>query len=125
MHHFRYNHPTLVYKNPKLLCCLRNGIEYNTLPFPITNLQIATDENRKIRNRGLACKVTLLAQTVSQSVVKPTVCKRCIDDIFTLWDTGKHDIERFILKLISSRLKRIFPLATHQESRKDLSRAKP
>ena len=35
-------------------------------------------------------------QIVSQSVVKPTVWKRYIDDIFSLWDTGKHDIELFI-----------------------------
>ena len=35
-------------------------------------------------------------QIVSQSVVKPTVWKSFIDDIFSLWDTGKHDIERFI-----------------------------
>ena len=35
-------------------------------------------------------------QVVSQSVVKPTVWKPYIDDIFSLWDTGKHDIERFI-----------------------------
>ena len=89
------------YKNPKLPYCLRNGIEYNTLPFPITNPQIATDENRKIRNRGLACTLKLLAQIVSQSVVKPTVWKRYIDDIFSLWDTGKHDRERFILKYIN------------------------
>ena len=37
-----------------------------------------------------------MADIVSQSVVKPTVWKRFIDDIFSLWDTGKHDIERFI-----------------------------
>ena len=35
-------------------------------------------------------------QIVSQSVAKPTVWKRYFDDIFSLWDTGKHDIERFI-----------------------------
>ena len=35
-------------------------------------------------------------QIVSQSVVKPTVSKRYINDIFSLWATGKHDIERFI-----------------------------
>ena len=34
-------------------------------------------------------------QIVSQSVVKP-FWKRFIDDILSLWDTGKHDIERFI-----------------------------
>ena len=27
-------------------------------------------------------------------VVKPTVWKCYIDDIFSLWDTGKHDIQR-------------------------------
>ena len=32
---------------------------------------------------------------VNQSVIKPTVRKRYIDDILFLWDTGKHDIERF------------------------------
>ena len=108
-----------------------------------------------------------MADIVSQSVVKPTVWKRFIDDIFSLWDTDKHDIERFIeqansdhptikftaeisnaettflytkaispliipywlLKHISNRLKpfstRIFPLATHLESNKDSSSAKP
>lgn len=35
----------------------RNGIKYNALPFPET--KIATDEKRKIRNRGLACNFTL------------------------------------------------------------------
>ena len=35
-------------------------------------------------------------QIVSQSVVIPTVWKRYIDDVFSLWDTGKHNIERFI-----------------------------
>ena len=37
-----------------------------------------------------------LKQIVSQSIVKPSVWKRYIDDIFSLWDTCKHDIERFI-----------------------------
>ena len=42
-------------------------------------------------------------QIVSQSVVKPTVWKRFIDDILSLWDTGKHDrtVHR-TSKLISS-----------------------
>ena len=35
-------------------------------------------------------------QIAGQSLVKPTVWKRYIDDIFSLWDTGKHDIERLI-----------------------------
>ena len=49
---------------------------------------------------AVACANIFMAdietQIVSQSVVKPTVWKRHIDDIFSLWDTGKHDIERFI-----------------------------
>ena len=62
MHHFRSYHTTLVaIKTQNCHTIRRNGSEFNTLPFPITNLQIATDENRKIRNRGLACKLTLLA----------------------------------------------------------------
>ena len=35
-------------------------------------------------------------QIVSQSLAIPKVWKRYIDDIFSLWDTGKHDIERLI-----------------------------
>ena len=35
-------------------------------------------------------------QIVSQSFVKPTDLKRYFDEIFSLWDTGKYDIERFI-----------------------------
>ena len=43
-------------------CLGLGGTELSiTLPFSVTNLQIATDENRKIRNCGLACKLTLLA----------------------------------------------------------------
>ena len=49
---------------------------------------------------AVACANIFMAdietQIVSQSVVKPTVWKRHIGDIFSLWDTGKHDIERFI-----------------------------
>ena len=37
-------------------------------------------------------------QILSQSLAKPTVWKRYNDDIFPLWDTGKHDIERLIEK---------------------------
>ena len=35
-------------------------------------------------------------QIVSQSFVKPTDLKRYFDEFFSLWDTGKYDIERFI-----------------------------
>ena len=35
-------------------------------------------------------------QIVSQNIVKPTGWKRYIDDTFSLWDTGIHNIERFI-----------------------------
>ena len=38
---------------------------------------------------------------VSQSIVKPSVWKRYMDDIFSLWDTCKHDIERFIWQATS------------------------
>ena len=37
-----------------------------------------------------------LRQILSKTVKKPTVWKRCIDDIFSLWDASKTDIERFI-----------------------------
>ena len=33
--------------------------------------------------------VDIETQIVSQSVAKPSVWKRYIDDIFSLWDTGK------------------------------------
>ena len=35
-------------------------------------------------------------QILSHSVQKPTIWKRYIDDIFSLWDIGKTDIEQFI-----------------------------
>ena len=35
-------------------------------------------------------------QILSKTVKKPTVWKRYIDDIFSLWDASKTDIERFI-----------------------------
>ena len=35
-------------------------------------------------------------QILSKSVIKPTVWKRYIDDIFSLWDISKPDIEEFI-----------------------------
>ena len=35
-------------------------------------------------------------QILSKTVKKPTVWKRCIDDIFSPWDASKTDIERFI-----------------------------
>ena len=33
---------------------------------------------------------------LSRAVIKPTVWKRYIDDIFSLWDISKPDIEAFI-----------------------------
>jgi len=35
-------------------------------------------------------------QILSKTVKKPTVWKRYIDDIFSLWDASKTDIDRFI-----------------------------
>ena len=35
-------------------------------------------------------------QIVCQSIVKPSVWKRYIDDIFSLWDTCKNDIAQYI-----------------------------
>ena len=48
---------------------------------------------------------------LSRTVIKPTVWKRYIDDIFSLWDISKPDIEAFIeqanlhLQLSNSRPK--------------------
>ena len=36
------------------------------------------------------------SQTLSKNVSKPTVWKRYIDDVFSLWDISKPDIEQFI-----------------------------
>jgi len=35
-------------------------------------------------------------QILSESVAKPTAWKRHIDDIFSLWDISKPDVETFI-----------------------------
>ena len=35
-------------------------------------------------------------QILSNSVAKPKIWKRYIDDIFTLWDVSKPDIDKFI-----------------------------
>ena len=35
-------------------------------------------------------------QILSNSVAKPTIWKRYIDDIFSLWDVSKPDIDKFI-----------------------------
>jgi len=35
-------------------------------------------------------------QILSESVAKPTAWKRYIDDIFSLWDISKPDVETFI-----------------------------
>ena len=35
-------------------------------------------------------------QILSHSVQKPSIWKRYIDDIFSLWDISKADIEQFI-----------------------------
>ena len=37
-------------------------------------------------------------QILSKSVVKPTIWKRYIDDIFSLWETSKPDIDKFIVE---------------------------
>ena len=37
-------------------------------------------------------------EILSKSVFKPTVWKRYIDDIFSLWDISKADIETFIMQ---------------------------
>ena len=37
-------------------------------------------------------------QILNQSVKKPTVWKRYIDDVFSLWDLSKRDIENFIVQ---------------------------
>lgn len=35
-------------------------------------------------------------QFLCQSMVKPTIWRRYIDDIFSLWDVSKSDKEQFI-----------------------------
>ena len=42
-------------------------------------------------------------QILSNSVTKPTIWKRYIDDIFSLWDVNKPDIDKFIEKANSHR----------------------
>ena len=39
---------------------------------------------------------TTIPAILSRTVFKPTVWKRYIDDIFSLWDISKPDIEAFI-----------------------------
>ena len=50
-------------------------------------------------------------QILSKSVIKPTVWKRYIDDIFSLWDISKPDIEQFI-KQANSHHPTINPFTT-------------
>ena len=35
-------------------------------------------------------------EILSKSVIKPLIWKRYIDDIFSLWDVSKQDIDKFI-----------------------------
>jgi len=46
-------------------------------------------------------------EILNQSALKPLVCKRFIDDIFSLWNTTREEITQFIqfIKLSSLRLK--------------------
>ena len=75
INHFRSYHTTLVaIKTQNCHTVRRNGIEYSTLPFLITNLQIATDENRKIRN------VTAVLLANSHCFLKLTM-EENIDDV--------------------------------------------
>ena len=41
---------------------------------------------------------------LSNSVTKPTIWKRYIDDIFSLWDVSKPDIDKFIEQANSHHL---------------------
>ena len=50
-------------------------------------------------------------QILSKSAIKPTVWKRYIDDIFSLWDISKPDIEQFI-KQANSHHPTINPFTT-------------
>ena len=35
---------------------------------------------------------------VSKNKIKPLECKRYIDDVFSLWDTGREALNQFILE---------------------------
>ena len=41
-------------------------------------------------------------QILSNSVARPTIWKQYIDDIFSLWDISKPDIDKFIEQVNSS-----------------------
>ena len=43
----------------------------------------------------------LFLRRFRQSRTKPTVCKRFIDDVFSLWDIGKQEIDLFLEQAIS------------------------
>ena len=53
-----------------------------------------------LRNIAVAFANNFMAnietQIISNSVTKPTIWKRYIDDIFSLWDVNKPDIDKFI-----------------------------
>ena len=50
----------------------------------------------RLRNLMLRRRQQGGPQILSKNVSKPTVWKRYIDDIFSLWDISKSDIEQFI-----------------------------
>ena len=37
-------------------------------------------------------------ETLRQSSIKPILCKRFIDDVISVWDTSRNEIEEFLLK---------------------------
>ena len=43
----------------------------------------------------------LETQILSKSVIQPMIWKRNIDDIFSLWDVSKPDIDKFITQVNS------------------------
>ena len=47
-------------------------------------------------------------QILSNNVTKPTIWKRYIDDIFSLWDVSKPDIDKFIEQALTSPYNQIY-----------------
>ena len=57
---------------------------------------LVSSANTKEKGPLLAGKAKVETDILSQSVIKPLVCKRFIDDIFSLWNVSRDEISKFI-----------------------------
>ena len=101
--------PTSYIKEMLTLILKENSLQFNGKNFrQIHGTAMGTKMAVALANIFMA---DLETQILSKSVIKPMIWKRYIDDIFSLWDVIKPDIDKFITQANSLRT---LPSPTYQ-----------